>query len=60
MTKSDFENFRKQIGWNKKEMANRLKVSEQTVNAYSKGKTPIPGPVCQLINEWKERFKLEG
>ena len=59
MTNLEFEIFRKQMGWNKKEIASRLKVSEQTVNAYSKGKTVIPGPICQLIQEWKEKFGIK-
>lgn len=55
MTDLDLEEFRIQMGWSKREMAKRFGVTDHTVYNYLNGRTPIPGPVCKLIEEWTRK-----
>lgn len=59
MDSIELENFRQQIGWSKKELADRLDITANTVYNYLNNKTSIPGPVCKLIQVWREKFNLK-
>ncbi|MFA7287273.1 MAG: helix-turn-helix transcriptional regulator [Melioribacteraceae bacterium] len=49
MNKEEFDTKRKELGWSKRELANRLGITERTIHGYMAG-NKIPQTVEYLFN----------
>lgn len=55
MTGEKLDNIRKDLGWNKKELAKRLARTETTIQNYIKEKTKIPKAVEIAVLNFAEK-----
>lgn len=55
MTGQDIEEKRIALGWSKKVLAERLGVSEVTINRYTIKNTNVPEPVAKLMKMLAEK-----
>lgn len=59
MEGKEMEEIRLKIGWTKRELANRLGVSEITIFNYIKKNTAIPEPVSKLMQMLAEKAGVQ-
>ncbi|MFA7287350.1 MAG: helix-turn-helix domain-containing protein [Melioribacteraceae bacterium] len=57
MDYQEFENVRKKIGWNKRELANRLGIGERTIHGYIRNEVIIPKPIAKLITAYMDGYR---
>ncbi len=55
MLKEEMESKRKELGWTKRELANRLGLTERTIHGYM-GEKRIPLTVEKLLNMYYEKI----